>query len=133
MADENAKSPFVLFVEDDPLLADLVARKFGTEKIEMEYAPNGEEALNLVAKDRKPDLILLDIRLPGIDGFGVLEKLKSDESTKHIPVVIFSNFGEPSDIDRAKKLGADEFIVKVSLTLEQVAEVVRSLAGKKKA
>ncbi len=120
--------PFVLFVEDDPLLADLVARKFGIEKIEMEYAPTGEEALAALAKDRKPDLILLDIRLPGIDGFEVLEKIKSDESTKHIPVVIFSNFGEASDIERAKKLGADKFIVKVSLTLEQVANVVRTLA-----
>ncbi len=120
--------PFVLFVEDDPLLADLVARKFGIEKIEMEYAPTGEEALAALAKDRKPDLILLDIRLPGIDGFEVLEKIKSDESTKHIPVVIFSNFGEASDIERAKKLGAEKFIVKVSLTLEQVANVVRTLA-----
>lgn len=130
MADEQTKQPFVLFVEDDPLLADLVARKFGAEHIEMEYAPSGEEALSLVAKDRKPNLILLDIRLPGIDGFGVLEKLKADESTKQIPVVIFSNFGEPADIERAKKLGAEEFIVKVSLTLEQVADVVRTLSQK---
>jgi CheY-like chemotaxis protein len=127
---ETAVQPFVLFVEDDPLLADLVARKFGIEKIEMEYARTGEEALVVLDKERKPDLILLDIRLPGIDGFEVLEKIKSDESTKHIPVVIFSNFGEASDIERAKKLGADKFIVKVSLTLEQVADVVRTLAAK---
>ena len=58
--------------------------------------------------------------------------MKADEATKDIPVVIFSNFGEPADIDRAKKLGAREFIVKVTLTLEQVADVVRSLAQPKK-
>lgn len=129
--DSAQDQPFVLFVEDDPLLSDLVARKFGIEKIGMEYAATGEEALTALAKEKKPDLVLLDIRLPGIDGFEVLEKIKADESTKHIPVVIFSNFGEASDIERAKKLGADKFIVKVSLTLEQVADVVRSLSAKR--
>jgi CheY-like chemotaxis protein len=122
----TATDPLILVVEDDPLLSDLISRKFGTEKINMVYAPTGEIALELAKKEAKPDLMLLDIRLPGIDGFEVLRQIKSDPSTKDIPTIIFSNFGEDSDIARAKELGADKFIVKVSLSLDEVVNLVRS-------
>lgn len=123
--------PLILVVEDDPLLSDLVSRKFGAEKINMEYAPTGEIALEFVKKDPKPDLILLDIRLPGIDGFEVLRQVREDPSTKDIPVVIFSNFGEDADIARAKELGANKFIVKVSLSLDEVVNLVRTSVTEK--
>ena len=128
---DKAKSPFVLVVEDDPLLSDLVSRKFADEKIEMEYAPTGEIALELLKKDRKPDLMLLDIRLPGIDGFEVLKQVRDDPATKDIKVIIFSNFGEDADINKAKELGADKFVVKVSLSLDEVAALVRATASGK--
>lgn len=124
----SATGPLILVVEDDPLLSDLVSRKFGAEKINMEYAPTGELALELIKKDPKPNLILLDIRLPGIDGFEVLRQVKEDSATKDIPVIIFSNFGEDSDIARAKELGANKFIVKVSLSLDEVVNLVRTSA-----
>ena len=122
----TATDPLILVVEDDPLLSDLISRKFGAEKINMVYAPTGEIALELAKKEAKPDLMLLDIRLPGIDGFEVLRQIKSDPTTKDIPTIIFSNFGEDSDIARAKELGADKFIVKVSLSLDEVVSLVRS-------
>ncbi|HET8581538.1 MAG TPA: response regulator [Candidatus Paceibacterota bacterium] len=128
MAD-TAESPFILVVEDDPLLSDLIARKFSDEKIEMEYAPTGEIALELLGKERKPDLVLLDIRLPGIDGFEVLRHIRSDPATKGVRVIIFSNFGEDADIAKAKELGADKFVVKVSLSLDEVVDLVRSAAA----
>ena len=123
--------PMILVVEDDPLLSDLVSRKFSAEKISMEYAPTGEIALDFVKKDPKPSLILLDIRLPGIDGFEVLRQIKAEPTTSNIPVIVFSNFGEDSDIQRAKDLGANKFIVKVSLSLDQVVDLVRSSLAEK--
>src|SRR3989344_6548272 len=117
----------VLLIEDDQLLSDLLARKFGAEKIHMIYAPTGEIALEVLKKaETRPSLILLDIRLPGMDGFEVLKHLKEDPELAKIPVIILSNFGQPEDVSRGKELGAEEFIVKVTLTLDQIIDVVRS-------
>lgn len=124
MANTNEDS--VLYIEDDPLISDLVGQKFLTEKIIVQHAGSGEEALTKLKAAPKPKLILLDIRLPGMDGFSVLEKLKADEATKDIPVIIFSNFGEDADKERAKKLGAKDYVVKVSRSLNEMAELVRS-------
>lgn len=122
MADEK----IVLFVEDDQLISDLVGKKFLSEEIKVNHAPTGEKALELLEAGPKPQLILLDIRLPGIDGFEVLEKVKQNDETKDIPVVIFSNFGEESDKQRANELGAAEYVVKVSRSLDEMANLVRS-------
>jgi len=129
-ATETPKAPIatgkVLIVEDDPLLSDLLARRFTEEQISMLHVPTGERALEALQSDSDIKLILLDIRLPGIDGFEVLEKAKTDEKTKHIPVVILSNFGQDEDIEKGTKLGAEEFIVKVSLTLDEVVAKART-------
>ena len=117
----------VLLIEDDQLLSDLLARKFAAEKIRMTYAPTGEIALDVLKNEEKrPSLILLDIRLPGIDGFEVLKLLKANPDLAKIPVIILSNFGQAEDIARGKNLGAEKFIVKVTLTLEQIVDVVRA-------
>ena len=120
-----AESPFVLYVEDDPLLSDLVSRKLLSEKIPAKHIPTGEEALEFL-KTETPKLILLDIRLPGIDGFEVLKQIRANEATRDIPVFVFSNFGEDEDINKAKELGANKFVVKVSLSLDQVVDLIRN-------
>lgn len=117
--------PLVLIVEDDPLLSDLVSLKLKNEQIPVSHVVSGEAAIEFLQQDRKPDLILLDIRLPGIDGFGVLEQVRANEATKDIPVIIFSNFGEDSDRAKAEALGATKFVVKISLSLEQVVDLVK--------
>ena len=117
--------PLILMVEDDPLLSDLVALKLKDKQIPVSHAVSGEAALEFLKQERKPDLILLDIRLPGIDGFGVLEQIRANEATKNIPVIIFSNFGEESDKAKAEALGATKFVVKVSLSLEQVVDLIK--------
>ena len=89
-------------------------------------ARTGEEALESVKKD-KPDLMLLDILLPGIDGFEVLKRVKEDPGTKHIVVIILSNLGQQRDIDKGTQLGAEKYIVKVSLTLSEVVQAVRDV------
>ncbi len=122
------KTYSVLVVEDDKLLSDLLARKFTAEKFKILYAPTGERALEIL-KEEKPDLILLDILLPGIDGFEVLRQAKASQMSADIPVIILSNLGQESDIEMGKKLGAVEFLVKVSLTLDEIVEKVRAVCS----
>lgn len=117
-------------VEDDALLSDLVARKFTEQNFDMLYASSGEDALEKVKGSEKPDLVLLDIRLPGIDGFEVLRQMKADPEIAKVPVIVFSNFGEDADIEKARELGAERFIVKVTLTLDEVVGVVKDALAK---
>lgn len=123
------KTYTVLVVEDDKLLSDLLARKFTAEKFKILYAPTGERALEILKERERPDLILLDILLPGIDGFEVLRQVKSSQESQNIPVIILSNLGQDSDIELGKKLGAAEFLVKVSLTLDEIVAKVRAVCA----
>lgn len=116
--------PRILIVEDDPLLSDLLAQKLHAEKFDLQTARTGEEALEMMARV-KPDLILLDILLPGIDGFEVLRRIKADPTTKDIKVIILSNLGQELDITRGNELGAEKYIVKVTLSLSEVVKLVR--------
>lgn len=124
---ENNK---VLSIEDDKFLSSLVAKKLGAAGFEMIHATNGEDALKMV-KDEKPAIILLDILLPEMSGFEVLEKLKEDPETKDIPVLLFSNLGQREDIDKGIKLGAEKFIVKATVVLDDIVkEIQDTLASK---
>lgn len=118
--------PRILIVEDDPLLSELLAEKLHSEKFDLRMARTGEEALASVKRD-KPDLMLLDILLPGIDGFEVLKRVKADPETKHIVAIILSNLGQQNDIEKGTQLGAEKYIVKVSLTLSEVVQAVRDV------
>jgi len=121
----------ILMVEDDPLLSSLLAQKLVADLLRVVHVQSGEEALEVLKRDEKPDLILLDIRLPGIDGFTVLEKMRADASMTKIPVIVLSNFGEASDLERSKQLGVLKHIVKISLTPEEITGVVRDALGQK--
>lgn len=125
---QSAALKKVLAVEDDLFLKELLAGKFPDDEFDVLYASNGDEALNL-AMTEMPDIILLDILLPGMSGYEVLEKLKSDETTKHIPVVILSNFGQKEDIEKGKALGAADFLVKANNSLDAIVAKVREVVG----
>ena len=94
------------------------------EGYEMIPALDGEVGLRL-AKDKKPDLILLDLILPRIHGFDVLKKLKEDKETKEIPIIILTNLEGISDVDKAIELGATTYLVKAQYTLEEVVEKIK--------
>jgi len=121
---ENTKK--VLSVEDDKFLSSLVARKLSAAGYEMSHASKGEEALKMV-KEQKPSLVLLDILLPEMSGFEVLEKIKADPETKNIPVILFSNLGQKEDIDKGLKLGAEKFIVKATVVLDDIVNEIESV------
>ncbi len=94
------------------------------EGYEMISALDGETGLR-AAKERKPDLILLDLVLPKLHGFSVLEQLKSNLETKNIPVIVLTNLEKIEDIDRAIELGATTYLVKAQYTLEEVVEKIK--------
>lgn len=118
----------ILIVEDDEFLRSLNAKRLETEGFEVSVAVDGKEAISKLAES-KPDLIFLDLLLPNVDGFEVLTKIKQDEATKKIPVIVFSNLGQPEDIEKAKKLGADDFMVKANFTLDDVIQKIKQVLG----
>ncbi|KKU54736.1 MAG: Two component transcriptional regulator, winged helix family [Parcubacteria group bacterium GW2011_GWA1_47_11] len=121
----------VMWVEDDSFLSDIIARKLSAEKCLLVHTKDAEEALPLVGTEM-PDVIMLDVLLPGMNGFELLTKLKSDPKTKSIPVILLSNLGQESDVEKGKSLGADRFLVKATLKLDEViGQIKEVLAGAK--
>lgn len=120
----------ILLVDDDPLLIRMYQTKFQNDGHIVEVASDGDEALKKAA-DFAPNLILLDIMMPKVDGLEVLERLKKDETTKSIPVVILTNVGGSNDdIQRGLELGAVAYLVKADYTpAEVVSKVKEILAG----
>lgn len=115
----------VLLVEDEPLLIDLYRERFGEEPFELSVAENGPDALKLASD--KIDLILLDILLPGMNGFEVLRRLKANLATRNIPVIVLTNLGsEQTDKDKqlALSLGAIDYLVKSYHTPDELVEII---------
>ena len=105
----------VLFIEDDPAVAEMYKLKLELDGYTVTVAKDGEEGLK-IATDSPPDIIFLDTRLPKMDGFAVLERLRSAERTSEVPVIILSNYGERELVDRGLKLGALEYLIKSQTT-----------------
>jgi len=115
----------ILIVEDDQFFRELLTKKLSSEGFTMLEAANGESGVEMI-KEKKPDLILLDLLLPGIDGFEVLSKVKADSNTSNIPVIILSNLGQQEDIERGLKLGAADYLIKSQFDIDSIVEKVRS-------
>jgi DNA-binding response OmpR family regulator len=116
----------VLWVEDDQFLSGLIAKKLTSQGFDLEHASTGEQAVNLV-KEKKPDVVLLDILLPEMSGFEVLAKIKADPETQNIPVILFSNLGQKEDIDKGLSLGASKFLVKSNMVPDEIAGHIREV------
>jgi CheY-like chemotaxis protein len=113
----------VLLIEDDEAAAEMYRLRLAADGYTVVIGRDGEEGLRLAA-EAAPDFIYLDLRLPGLDGFEVLERLRGDPATTHIPVIILSNYGEPELRERGLKLGALEFLVKADTTPAQLSTKV---------
>jgi CheY-like chemotaxis protein len=115
----------VLIVEDDRFLQKILLMKFVSEGFAVRTAADGAEAISQATSLPKPDLIVLDLILPVKDGFEVLADLRTMPAVSDIPVVVLSNLGQQHDIDRARQLGAIDFYVKSSLSIQEVVQKVR--------
>lgn len=124
----NGKKRAVV-VEDDKLLTNLITKKLKAEGYEVIHAENGERALSLMNEGPAPQVILLDILLPGIDGFEVLKQAKQHTRWKDTPVIILSNLGQESDIEQGKRLGAAAFLVKALLSLDEIMREIRRITS----
>lgn len=115
----------ILIIEDDKFLRELIAQKLKKENYEIFEAADGEEGLKK-AREEKPDLILLDLILPGMDGFEVLSRLKSDSGLINIPVIVLSNLGQTEDVERASALGATDYLIKAHFTPGEIIEKIKN-------
>lgn len=120
----------ILIIEDEEVLLDVLSNKLKKEGYEVAAAKDGLEGLEKIKQER-PDLILLDILMPRMDGFGVLEAKKKDLGMADIPVIIISNSGQPVEIDRALKLGARDYLVKAEFDPQEVLIKVKNCLNKK--
>ena len=114
----------ILDVEDDKFLRELIVRKLIQEDFSTSEAIDGEDGMKKI-KEEKPDLVLLDLILPGIDGFEVLSKMKEDMSLTRTPVIILSNLGQKDDVERGFKLGAVDYLIKAHFTPGEIIEKVK--------
>lgn len=120
----------ILIIEDDEFFNDMVSSKLKETDFEVVQTGDSKEAFEYLDKNI-PDLILLDLILPGMDGYEILSLIKKDNRTSSIPVVISSNLGQKDEIDRAMSLGADEFLVKVNFIPDEIVERVKMVLRKK--
>jgi len=124
---ENAVK--ILLVEDDPFLSNLLRVRLQKENIEVVLAKDGEEALKKLTEVR-PAVILLDLILPKKSGFEVLEHISTDPQLRDLPVIIISNLGQTSDIQRGKELGAIEYFVKAKISIDDLILKIKEFLKK---
>ncbi|MEI6057934.1 MAG: response regulator [bacterium] len=116
----------ILWVEDDKFLGSIVQKRMSTYGGEMVLAVNGDDAFKYL-EDHTPNAIVLDLVLPGMSGFDILKKVRDNDAFKKVPVLILSNLNQSSDIERAKILGAEKFLVKASVSLEEIMRQIQLL------
>lgn len=122
------ETKFILVVEDDPILKNLLGHTLAG-KYQTLYANDGNEALSLF-EEYKPALVLLDLMLPAMDGFAVLETIrKRGDASANVPIIVVSNLGQQKDIDRAKSLGANEYLIKAEVPIEDIVKKIEGMLG----
>ena len=118
----------ILLIEDEEIMINLLQRKLSQEGYEVLVAKDGEEGLKSI-REAKPDLILLDIIMPKMGGFEVMEEMNKDKELKKIPVIIISNSGQPVEIDKAQRLGVKDWLIKTEFDPQEVVDKVKKQIG----
>lgn len=127
--EKRSVSHRVLVVEDDAMLSRVLSELLKREKNKVEVVANGSQVIDEVIRF-SPELILLDLILPGIDGFEVLKQLKAESKTAGIPVVVVSNLDQPSDVKAVKALGADQYFLKAVTKPDAIIQYVKDRLNK---
>ena len=118
----------ILIIEDDPFLNEMYVTKFTQANFEVEVAIDGQEGLQKIEKN-KPDLILLDIVLPKMDGFEILTKMKANTELKDIPVILLTNLSQRDEVKRGLDLGANDYLIKAHFMPSEVIKKIKTLLG----
>lgn len=116
----------IILVEDDPFLIDIYSTKLNESGFEVSLVKDGEDVLEL-SKKIKPDVIILDIVLPHIDGWQILKLLKSEETLKMSKIIILSNLSQKEEVEKGISLGADKYLIKSDYTPTQVVEEIKKV------
>ena len=121
----------ILIIEDDHFLSSLMKARLEKEGFTTLQAFDGEEAFNLL-KQNRPDLIVMDLIMPKVSGFELLENISADPQISRVPVMVLSNLGQDSDIDKVKRLGATQYFVKVQTSIDDLVVKVKELLKESK-
>ena len=131
MENDILKGAKVLWVEDDKFLRNMIDQRLAPTGADLVSVTDGAKALETI-KSYIPDIIMLDLLMPNVDGFEILKLMKSDDSVKHIPVLVLSNLGQKEEVERCKKLGAEDFIIKATIGLDDIIPRIRAVLAKTK-
>ncbi len=129
MSEINLKGVKIVWVEDDKFLVSLIQKRVVSTGAELVQVTDGSRAFDTI-KEIKPNIIILDLLMPNLDGFEILAKLKSDSALKHIPVLVLSNLGQKQEIEKAHELGAAKFVVKASIGLDGILPEIEKMVRK---
>jgi len=119
----------ILIIEDEKILLELLQKKLAQKGYEVRIAEDGIVGLEKI-REKKPDLILLDVIMPKMGGFEVMKELQKEEAFSKIPIIIISNSGQPVELDLAQKLGAKDWLIKTDFDPQEVIEKVIKQIGK---
>jgi len=122
----------ILIVDDDKFLIDMYSIKFNESKFSVEVSSDGEDALKKIDEGLVPNICLVDIIMPGMDGFELVAELKKRPALKDTAIIILSNLGQQDDVSKGLELGADGYIVKASATPTEVVTKVMEIVNNKK-
>jgi len=121
----------ILLIEDDSFLLSMYATKFSMENFEVITAEDGEKGIRSAAKEL-PDIILLDILLPKVNGFEVLKQLKANKLTRYIPVILLTNLSQRSEIEQGLSGGAEDYLIKAHFMPSEVVDKIKQVLENKK-
>ena len=113
----------ILIIEDEEIMLDLLQYKIGASGYRVLVSRNGEEAMVILKKER-PDLIVMDLLMPKMDGFSTMKEIQKDGNLKKIPLIIISNSGQPIELDEAKKLGAIDWLIKAEFDPQELIDKI---------
>lgn len=122
----KTKKKYILIVEDDPFLADIYTTRFEEEGFKVRIAEDGAETLRKI-KEKRPHLLLLDIVLPGMDGWEIIKNIKKEPKLKDLIIVVFSNLDQESEVKKGLGLGAIKYLIKAHYTPTEVVKEIKKI------
>jgi DNA-binding response OmpR family regulator len=130
MSNKQEKKYSVLLVDDDQFLLDMYAMKFSEHGCAVQAVSNPTKALEYLRKEVSPDIILLDVMMPGLTGFDFLQAVRNEDLAKNACVIMLTNQGQQEDVDKALSLGANGYIIKASAIPSEVLEKTMDIVQK---